>query len=432
LAFLMAREEGGYAVPNLVDGEFWLPSDFLSDEATPLPKNSGFDHGRLPYEWGLGSVGFQVDSPGESPPAGLSETDEEDDYIAGLAERLAYAMLDDDENCPQGVDVGVGVHDAMNWASSQQRAFGDNRNAKHQMSKSPQSTLSGGLGRSRCSPTEGSRLSSNVAGDDAWELFHMAADQVVRLNMLVPESSDRYKPPVKGFTVAPGGESQFQWSQSVTDFQNGSSAFSGFDSGHNASHHGQQRPWNPRPRTEDRKIPAHQNHQYPQAKQSIARQGRLQTIQTQQGQNRCGHAKPASRIYSACPPGQQIAGGSGMRAVFLGSNGPGRESGGTGVFLPRRMDNGHAVKQKPACSTVLLPARIVQALNLNVEDLRSKPCGLSETSLHRRVYARAVEHQKAVGGEMWPVHDQKLGFYPSCSEVQPQSADISLPHEWTY
>lgn len=418
-------------MPNLVDGEFWLPSDFLSDDITPLPKNSSFDHGRLPYEWGLGSVGFHVESPVESPPAGLSETDEEDDYIAGLAERVAYAFLDDDENCQQS--VGVGVHAAMNWASSQQRVFVDNTNAKCQMSRSPQSTLSGGLRRSRYLPTEGSRVPSNAAGDDAWELFHMAADQVVRLNMMAPESAGRYKAPVNDFTVTPGGgEAQFQWSQNVADYQNGSSAFSGFDSGCNASHHGQQRLWNLRPRAEDRKIPAHQSHQYPQVKQSMARQGRLQTIQTQQGQNRCGQAKTSSRIHSACPPSQQIASGSGMRAVFLGSNGPGRESGGTGVFLPRRMDNGHAVKQKPACSTVLLPARIVQALNLNVEDLRSKPCGLSETSLNRRVYTRTAEHHKAVGGEMWPVHEQKLGFYPGCSEVPSSSTDISLPHEWTY
>jgi len=64
--------------------------------------------------------------------------------------------------------------------------------------------------------------------------------------------------------------------------------------------------------------------------------------------------KLRSRIYLACPPGQQIAGGSGMRAVFLSSNGPGQESGGTGVFLPRRMDNDHAIKQNPG-SLILKP-----------------------------------------------------------------------------
>lgn len=35
----------------------------------------------------------------------------------------------------------------------------------------------------------------------------MAADQVVRLNMLVPKNSDQYEPPVKGFTVVLQGGS---------------------------------------------------------------------------------------------------------------------------------------------------------------------------------------------------------------------------------
>ncbi len=40
-------------------------------------------------------------------------------------------------------------------------------------------------------------------------------------------------------------------------------------------------------------------------------------------------------------------GGSGMRAVFLGSGGSGRESSGTGVFLPRCAGNGPELKRKP-------------------------------------------------------------------------------------
>lgn len=36
-----------------------------------------------------------------------------------------------------------------------------------------------------------------------------------------------------------------------------------------------------------------------------------------------------------------------MRAVFLGGNGTGRESGGTGVFLPRTVGGGSESKRKP-------------------------------------------------------------------------------------
>lgn len=74
-------------------------------------------------EWGLG----EVDSPGESPRAGLSKTDGKDDYIVRLAEGVSYAMSGDDEN---GQQVIICVHAAMNWASSKQRAFVDNSNEK--------------------------------------------------------------------------------------------------------------------------------------------------------------------------------------------------------------------------------------------------------------------------------------------------------------
>lgn len=42
-----------------------------------------------------------------------------------------------------------------------------------------------------------------------------------------------------------------------------------------------------------------------------------------------------------------------MRAVFLGGNGTGRESGGTGVFLPRTVGSGSESKRKPGNFQVL-------------------------------------------------------------------------------
>ncbi|KAF2318996.1 hypothetical protein GH714_012289 [Hevea brasiliensis] len=58
-----------------------------------------------------------------------------------------------------------------------------------------------------------------------------------------------------------------------------------------------------------------------------------------------------------------------MRAVFLGGSGVKRECAGTGVFLPRRYGNPPDSKKKSACSTVLLPAKVVHALNLSFEDM---------------------------------------------------------------
>ncbi|KAL1225096.1 hypothetical protein V5N11_033512 [Cardamine amara subsp. amara] len=53
-----------------------------------------------------------------------------------------------------------------------------------------------------------------------------------------------------------------------------------------------------------------------------------------------------------------------MQAFFLVS--PGRTTSGTGVFLPATAS--HPPTKKSACSPVLLPTRVVQALNLNVHN----------------------------------------------------------------
>nr|GMD13883.1 uncharacterized protein LOC109191329 [Ipomoea batatas] len=66
-----------------------------------------------------------------------------------------------------------------------------------------------------------------------------------------------------------------------------------------------------------------------------------------------------------------VAGGRGMQAIFLDS---GRSCSGTGVFLPRQTGtNGHYASIRPA-PPVLLPDRVVQALNLNVHELGMQKC----------------------------------------------------------
>ncbi|KAK9733515.1 hypothetical protein RND81_04G072400 [Saponaria officinalis] len=62
----------------------------------------------------------------------------------------------------------------------------------------------------------------------------------------------------------------------------------------------------------------------------------------------------------------RTTGGPGMQAVFLE---PARKTCGTGVFLPRRCGSELKPTKSPACSPVLLPYRVVQALNLNVRAL---------------------------------------------------------------
>ncbi|CAN7042347.1 hypothetical protein BRARA_B02630 [Brassica rapa] len=61
---------------------------------------------------------------------------------------------------------------------------------------------------------------------------------------------------------------------------------------------------------------------------------------------------------------QRSKGEDQMQAFFLVS--PGRTTPGTGVFLPATAS--HPPTNKPAYSPVLLPTRVVQALNLNVHN----------------------------------------------------------------
>ncbi|VAH19790.1 unnamed protein product [Triticum turgidum subsp. durum] len=46
---------------------------------------------------------------------------------------------------------------------------------------------------------------------------------------------------------------------------------------------------------------------------------------------------------------------------------------GTGVFLPRPAGAPAEARKKSGCSTVLVPARVVHALNLNLDDLGAQP-----------------------------------------------------------
>ncbi|KAF8091171.1 hypothetical protein N665_0452s0040 [Sinapis alba] len=57
--------------------------------------------------------------------------------------------------------------------------------------------------------------------------------------------------------------------------------------------------------------------------------------------------------------------GSGMRAVFLGDRTGKPRSTGTGVFLPRRVHHTLETREKPSLATVLVPARVAEALNLD-------------------------------------------------------------------
>ncbi|KAJ6808997.1 uncharacterized protein M6B38_163980 [Iris pallida] len=124
----------------------------------------------------------------------------------------------------------------------------------------------------------------------------------------------------------------------------------------------------------------------------------------------------SSSAAAAWPPLQkqhqhQHQNGSGMRAVFLGAAGARKESAGTGVFLPRRAGAPNEPKKKPACSTVLLPARVVQALNLNIP-----------------ASGYVLDHDVVTANVAKRNHHYAQQAAPAAAA----SHETRLPQEWTY
>ncbi|KAI3490000.1 hypothetical protein L1887_45915 [Cichorium endivia] len=118
-----------------------------------------------------------------------------------------------------------------------------------------------------------------------------------------------------------------------------------------------------------------------------------------------GHGPSASQV------------GSGMRAIFL--NGPDSKNGskGTGVFLPRSATDATAQRRKkPGCSTVLVPTRVLQALEQHFNNMES----LSPSN-------NMCHIQRDPNGQRGVIQQKLQG-----SSVSSDHLERKLPQEWTY
>ncbi|KAJ9185285.1 hypothetical protein P3X46_004938 [Hevea brasiliensis] len=407
---------------SLDDGEFWLPPQFLTDDDIFMDKkitttnkcslknakdvfSSETDYSKpffpLDFPYGVGSFGVSSDlsSPVESVVGSTEESDEED-YIAGLTCQMARSTLEDDF---RGNDVTFGNEKTKAWV----------------VSGSPQSTLCGlgsgcGCRQASCRgrPNDFSRGSSTPA---TWDLLYAAAGEVARMRInqegygLNGHNSGILGPPRKPSPVSVPVENSKP------------------DAG-----------LYPMPSLTYQKLQAAQFQQLRQ--QQLMKQqssglwggqpkgaGFFQKQQTQSvvhnGARNPG--RPLGLPPSAWPPLQHHQGGSGMRAVFLGNPGGKRECAGTGVFLPRRASTTAETRKKSACSTVLLPARVVQALNLNLDDMGAQP------QLQPRfngTFTSDSDVALRLNNSNHLVSHQKRSLRP-----QPEmNGDVRLPHEWTY
>ncbi|KAF9606423.1 hypothetical protein IFM89_025112 [Coptis chinensis] len=116
-------------------------------------------------------------------------------------------------------------------------------------------------------------------------------------------------------------------------------------------------------------------------------------------------------------------GGTGMQAIFLDSS---QKPCGTGFFLPQMIGNNSQMSKKPICSPVLLPARVIHALNLDVHTLASQisPRKNPDSNLKRRIR----------GSKLGIEELESKVTTQSCvaSAVRRTSPEIYLPKEWSY
>lgn len=422
---------------SLDDGEFWLPPQFLTDDDilrdlsmtnnSNIKKSSnnkeGFDleadatKSLFPFEfpYGFGAFGHSssdLSSPVESVVGSTETESDEEDYIAGLTRQIAHSTLEDD-------------------------AFAADKTKARFVSGSPQSTLCTvgrgcgcRQGSSRGSPGCQSQVSSPP---ETWDLLYAAAGEVARMRM--NEESYGYHQHNGGLLCPPRKPSPI----SVPLKNHHPNHFDAAGGIYSRQH----------------QLLSHQRLQATQFQQLKQQQQQQQMMKQQQGSSVWGgpqqqtQSKP-NGLYqvggmnrltrsnsnngrslglspSAWPPLQHAAtqqqqNGSGMRAVFLGAPSAKRECAGTGVFLPRRINTPTEPRKKSACSTVLLPAKVVQALNLNFDD-KGAPFYPRFGSFMPESDSAALRSRNSNG-----VSYQKRNLRPQ----QAMSHEIRLPQEWTY
>lgn len=370
------------AAEALDNGEFFLPSHFLTDDDILMDKEnismaSSEANLSFPSEFPFcfGSYGSSsssaLNSPVESVNGSTETESDEDDFLAGLTRKFVEStrIQPKKSTSPTGRVVAG----------------------------SPQSTLSA-FGSPNSQPMLSSRHTApfNGTNEEEWRLIFEAAGQIARLKM--SNEAQKYHQQGRGILVTPGNSNI---TAAPPPVKKPTTGFQNFDLCRTLPQTNSQcsSPWG----------------------------GQMQNRARCFEGSRC--TRPTHCLpQSTWPPlqasqQQQQKTGSDMRAVFLNGSGVRRESTGTGVFLPRRFGTPTEARKKTGCSTVLLPARVVQALNLDLDmDTRAQAQG-------------------RVNGGFAPINNdvllnQRSSFMAQqrrvlTPEVAP-SHEIRLPQEWTY
>lgn len=369
---------------DLDDGEFWLPPQFLTDDMlmdfkanTMKTKHREVDSGFcFPNEFPYG-FGSDLSSPVESVVSSTETESDEEDYIAGLTRKMAHSTLHDDFWKP---DSGFGYETLKSsWA----------------MSESPQSTLCmGGFGCKHCSSRGSPNCLSPAAlnhNEASWEdLLYAAAGEVARMRM-IEETTGHFQN--RGLLLPPRKPSPIS-----VPLRNLNPNI-GLQSNHSLSY---------------QQLQVSQFQQLKQQQMMKQQQNQSHLMAQNRARNTGRHVglSPSAwpTLQQSLQPQQQPS--SGMRAVFLGNTGSKRECAGTGVFLPRPIGSPTETRKKSGCSTVLLPDRVVQALNLNLDAMDSSP-----------------QLQSRYEGTFNPDYDAALNR--NVRSRPGMNQELRLPPEWT-
>ncbi|KZV53411.1 hypothetical protein F511_10197 [Dorcoceras hygrometricum] len=368
-------------------GNFWLPSEFLTDDELLMGfKMKTVNDFRSRYANSFGH-GSGLSSPAESFLAGSAETESDEDYyVMWLTQKLAYAALR---------DSNVSAENTMGC----------------KLSGSPQSTLCSSVTGRGCGCMPGlsrvSRLSLPPETENAaaWHSLLAAVERRARMKLIEETAAFRSGNPFarsrKSVTIDPITGSGFNPNPSRVSYQ---------------------------------QLQASQFQQLKQQQQPDSywdQQGKIahqQMVRNVKQDGACSgnqSSSMASWLDTSRQPQQQLS--SGMKAVFLGESETKSKRTGTGVFLPRNPRATPVETRTQTGCPVLLPDRVVQALNLNL-NLKSmefqQPRSLTKSSDLLEANA-ALKHENTVS-----ISSQRRALGPVTPARMNQ--EIKLPQEWTY